>query len=89
MHSPVRRRVVFLVLAAAVVFLGIEAIEVVIANQSLPSAVRFAALHSVGAIVFGALSIVAVIAAVVLEPRWVVTLIAACVAAAAVALLLV
>ncbi|GAA4180392.1 hypothetical protein [Gryllotalpicola koreensis] len=89
MHSPGRRRVVFLLIAVGVVFLGIEAVEAVIANQTLPSALRFAALHSVGAIVFGALSIVAVIAAVVLERRWLVTLIAACVAAAAVALLLV
>ncbi|AYG02715.1 hypothetical protein [Gryllotalpicola protaetiae] len=86
MHSPVRRRVVFVVIAVAVVFLGIEAIEAVVANQTLPSAVRFAALHSIGAIVFGALSIAAVIAAVVLEPRWLVILIGACIAAAAVAL---
>jgi hypothetical protein len=88
-HSPGRRRTVFLLLTVAVVFLGIEAIEAVVANQTLPSALRFAALHSIGAVVFGALSIAAVIAAVVLEPRWLVALVAACVAAAAVALLLI
>jgi hypothetical protein len=80
---------VFVLLAIGVVFLGIEAVEAVIANQTLPPALRFAALHSVGAVAFGALSIVAVIAAAVLEPRWLVTLIGACVAAAAVALLLI
>lgn len=89
MHSPRRRRVVFVLIAVGVVFLGIEAIEAVVANQTLPTALRFAALHSVGVVVFGSLSIVAVIAAVVLEPRWLMTLIAACVAAAAVALLFV
>lgn len=89
MHSPVRSRVVFLVLAVAVVFLGIEAIEAVIATQALPAPLHFAALHTVGVVVFGALSIIAVIAAVVLEPRWLVLLIAAVIAAAAVALLFV
>ena len=89
MHSPVRRRIVFVMIAVAVVFLGVEAIEALLANQSLPSTVRFAVLHSVGAIVFGVLSIAAVIAAVVLEPRWLVVLIAACITAAAVALLFV
>ncbi|GAA4159297.1 hypothetical protein GCM10022286_13460 [Gryllotalpicola daejeonensis] len=89
MHTPARRRLALVAIAVAAVFLGIEAVEAVLADQTLPAALRFAALHSVGAVVFGALSILSVIAAVVLSPRWLMVLIAAVVAAAAVALLLV
>jgi hypothetical protein len=88
-HTPARRRLALVAIAVAVVFLGIEAIEAVLANQSLPATLRFAALHSVGAVVFGVLSILSVIAAVVLSHRWLIVLIAAVVAAAAVALVLV
>jgi hypothetical protein len=87
--STGRRTALIILLCAAVVFLGIEAIEAVIATQLLPSALRFAALHTVGVVVFGALSVLSVVAAVLLSPRWLVVLVGACIAAAAVALLFV
>jgi hypothetical protein len=88
-HSLSRGRLAVILLAIGVVFLGIEAIEAVIATQALPAALRFAALHTVGVVVFGALSVLTVVAAVVLSHRWIIVLIAACIAAAAVALLFV
>jgi hypothetical protein len=88
-HSLSRGRLAVILLAIGVVFLGIEAIEAVIATQTLPAALRFAALHTVGVVVFGALSVLTVVAAVVLSHRWIIVLIAACIAAAAVALLFV
>lgn len=89
MRSPNRGRLAFIALAAAVVFLGIEAIELVLAAQTLPGPLRFAALHSVGAVVFGVLSVLAAIAAVLLSRRWQVLLVGVCIAVAAIALLLV
>jgi hypothetical protein len=73
-------------LVVAFVFLGIEAIEAVLATEALPGALRFAALHSVGAVVFGVLSVLSVIAAILLSRRLWVVLIGAVLAAAAVAL---
>ena len=89
MHSLSRGRLAVIALAIGVVFLGVEAIEAVLATRALPVPLRFAALHTVGVVVFGALSVLTVIAAVVLSRRWIVVLIAACVAAGAVALLFV
>lgn len=85
MRSSRRGPAALIALGAAVVFLGIEAIEAVIAADSLPGPLRFAALHTVGVVFFGVLSLLAVIAAVVLSPRRLVALLGACVAAAAVA----
>lgn len=73
-------------LAVAVVFLGIEAIQAVRAADALPGVLRFAAFHTVGVIVFGILSVLSVIAAVVLSRRLWVVLIGAVLVAAAVAL---
>jgi len=73
-------------LGAAVVFLGVEALEAVLAADALPAPVRFAAFHTSGVILFGVLSLLAVIAAVVLSARWLIALIGACIVAAAVAL---
>ena len=86
---PGRRAAPVILLGAAVVFLGIEAVEAVIAADALPAPLRFAALHTVGVIVFGVLPVLSVIAAVFFSRRWLVVLIAACVAAAAVAVLFV
>jgi hypothetical protein len=87
--APGRARWVVVALIVAVVFLGVEALEAVLAAEALPATVRFAALHSVGAVTFGILSVLSVIAAIVLSPRLWVVLIGACLAAAAAALLFV
>jgi len=84
-----RRTALIVLLAAAVVFLGIEAVEALIASDALPVPLRFAALHTAGVVLFGILSLLSVIAAVVLSRRWFVVLIGASIAAAAVALLFV
>lgn len=86
MNTRARARWVVIALGAGLVFLGIEAIEAVMTADALPQALRFAALHSVGVVVFGALSIVSVIAAIVLSGRWLVLLIGAVLIGAAVAL---
>jgi len=78
-----------IMLAVAVVFLGIEAVEAVIAADALPTPLRFAAFHTVGVVVFGALAVVSVVAAVFLSARWLVLVIGACIVAAALALFLV
>jgi len=84
-----RGAVPVILLGAGVVFLGIEAVEAVLAVDALPGPLRFAALHTVGVVAFGILSVLCVIAAVFFSRRWFVVLIGACVAAAALALLLV
>lgn len=76
-------------IGAAVVFLGVEAVEAVIAADALPAPLRFAAFHTVGVIVFGVLSVLAVIVAAFLSPRRLILLAGACIAAAAVAIWLV
>jgi hypothetical protein len=81
-----RATALVILLCAAVVFLGIEAVEAVLSTQTLPAALRFATVHTVGVVVFGALAVLAVIAAVVLSHRWFVVLIAVCVTVAAIAL---
>ena len=86
MQPALRTRLVVIALGVGLVFLGIEAIEAVLTADALPQSLRFAALHSVGVIVFGTLSIVAVIAAIVLSGRWLVLFIGAVLIGAAVAL---
>ncbi|MCL2515915.1 MAG: hypothetical protein FWD85_13250 [Microbacteriaceae bacterium] len=82
-------RWVVVLLGAAVVFLGIEAIEAVLNADALPPALRFAALHTVGVVTFGVLSVLSVIAAVLFSGRGLVMLVGVVLVAAAVALLFV